>query len=237
MDIDISKVMSYEIKKEIAERYFGFRKLIEEDKNDLARMIRQQSLTTEQKIVIDLARIYSILKDRDLVLRFLELSGLGEAVFYDEYMTTSPTIRARIFKGVRARGLTRRGRFKNLFLGCYELLVAHVDLYREKFGELLEDREMISEEIEVFYRKNDITSILGFLRSLDRDKNEVLAGPVQPGIGQSLEQKLKLAPPPPVESALPVFPRLVPMPRIRGELKKLAEQALKGHPDGFELHR
>ena len=53
MDVDISKVLAYEIKKEIADRYFGFRKLIEEDKNALARLIHKQSITIEQKIVVD----------------------------------------------------------------------------------------------------------------------------------------------------------------------------------------
>ena len=235
MDIDISKVMTYEIRKEMAERYFGFRKLIEEDKQALAKSIRQQSLSTEQKIGIDLARIYTILKDWELIERFLEISGLEEAIFYDEYMTTSPTIRARIFAGIKVRGLTRAGRFTKLLLGCYELLVDHVDLYREKFGELLEDRELISEEIKVFYRKNDIETMLGFLRSLDEHGNEMLAGPVETGRGESLKKKMQVLPPGPVEKYLPILPPLVPMPRIRSELKKLAEQALKGHPDGFAL--
>ena len=35
MEHDIAKVLSYEIKKELADRYFGFRKIIEDDKEDL----------------------------------------------------------------------------------------------------------------------------------------------------------------------------------------------------------
>ncbi len=236
MDIDIAKAMTFEIRKEMAERYFGFRKLIEEDKQALANAIRQQSLSSEQKIGIDLARIYTILKDRELIERFLGLSGLGEAIFYDEYMTTSPTIRARIFAGIKARGFTRAGRFTKLLLGCYELLVDHVDLYRQKFGELLEDRDLISEEIKVFYRKNDIETILGFLRSLDQQGNEMLAGPVETGGVASLQKKMQVLPPGPVESYLPILPSLEPMVKIRRELKKLAKQALKGHPDGFVLN-
>lgn len=236
MDIDISKVMAYEIKKEMADRYFGFRKLIEEDKKALAKAIRQQSLTTEQKICLDLARIYTILQDRALIDRFVALSGLGEEFFYDEYMISSPTIRARIFAGIRARGLTRAGRFTKLLLGCYELLVAHVDLYREKFAELTEDRELINEEIQVFYRNNDLDSMLSFFRSLDDNGNGLLAGPVQVGGREILRTKMEVLPPRQVEKDLPMFPPLVAMPQIRSELKKLAEQALKGHSDGFELN-
>lgn len=235
MDIDISKVMTHEIRKEMAERYFGFRKLIEEDKEALAGAIHRQTLTIEQRVCVDLTRIYTILKDRTLIDRFLEISGLEEPIFYDEYVIDSPTIRARIFTGIKTRGLTRSGRFTKLFLGCYELLVEHVERYREKFGELLEEREVISQEIEVFYRKNDIATILGFLRGLDGSGDERLAGPVQPGAGQVLQDKMAVRPPGLVENYLPVLPPLTPMLQIRGELKKLAQEALKGHPDGFVL--
>ncbi|MDT8334857.1 MAG: hypothetical protein RQ753_04095 [Desulfurivibrionaceae bacterium] len=235
MDIDISKVMTYEIRKEMAERYFGFRKLIEEDKAALAKAIRRQTITVEQTVCIDLVRIYTMLKDRRLIDRFLAISGLEEALFYDEYVVSSPTIRAKIFAGIKAGGLTRSGRFTRLLLGCYELLVDHVGRYREKFGELLEERELIKEEIELFYRKNDIDTILGFLRSLDGQGNEMLAAPLPVGGARILKEKMEVLPPAPVESHLPLFPPLVPMPGIRKELKKLAQQALKEHPHGFVL--
>ncbi|MCA1765436.1 MAG: hypothetical protein LC633_04170 [Desulfobulbaceae bacterium] len=186
MDIDISKVMTHEIRKEMAERYFGFRKLIEEDKEALAQAIRRQSLTIEQRVGIDLTRIYMILRDRRLIDRFLEISGLEEALFYDDYVIDSPTIRARIFAGIKTRGLTKSGRFTKLFLG--------------------------------------------------RQGDEILAAPVQTGGAELLKSKMEVRPPGPVEHHLPALPPLVPMPRIRGELKKLAQQALKGHPDGFVVN-
>jgi hypothetical protein len=235
MDVDISKVMTYEIKKEMADRYFGFRKLIDEDKQELSRLIRHHTLTSEQKIVVDLARIYMLLRERSLIKRFLELVGLEEELFYDEYMVSSPTIRARVFTGIHARGLTRSGRFKNLLLGCYDQLVAHVDQYREKFGELLDTREFINEEINLFYRKNDLSSMLGFLRQLDAQDEGGLAGPIMPGKDDDIAAKLKVEPAEAIEHQLPMIPPLVPAAQIRGELKKLADEALRLHPDGFAL--
>lgn len=235
MEIDISKVMAYEIKKEMAERYFGFRKLIDDDKSKLAVLVRRQTITSEQRIVGDLARIYILLKEQRLIKRFLALTGLEEELFYDEYLVTSPTIRARVFSGMESRGLTRAGRFKNLLLDCYDQLVADVDAYREKFGELLESREFISAEIKLFYQKNDLSSMLGFLRQLDGDDNAGLAGPVVAKVGEDMEAKLKLEPPEAIEHHLPVIPPLVAPARIRGELKKLAEEALASHPEGFVI--
>jgi len=235
MDSDISKVMAYEIKKEMAERYFGFRKLIDEDKQKLAHQIRLHTMTAEQRIVMDLVRIYILLRDRTLIERFLILSGIEELLFYDEYLVASPTIRARVFATAHVSGITRAGRFKHLLLDCYDRLVADVDAYREKFGELLDTREFIAAEIKLFYQKNDLSSMLGFLRQLDGDDNAGLAGPVVAGVGEDIETKLKVEPPEAIEHHLPVIPPLVRPTQIRGELKKLAEEALELHPDGFTL--
>lgn len=233
MDVDISKVMTYEIKKEMAERYFGFRKLIDEDKQELARRIRLQTMISEQRIVMDLVRIYILLQDRTLIERFLILSGIEEVLFYDEYLVSSPTIRAQVFSSIQASGLTRAGRFKNLLLSCYDQLVADVDTYREKFEELLDTREFIAAEIKLFYQKNDLSSMLGFLRQLDGDDHSGLAGPIVAGVGDEMAAKLKLEPPEAIEHHLPVIPPLVRPDQIRSELKKLAEEALELHPDRF----
>jgi len=235
MDVDISKVMTYEIKKEMAERYFGFRKLIDEDKEELARQIRLQTMTSEQRIVMDLVRIYILLQDRTLIERFLIMSGLEDVLFYDEHLVHSPTIRARVFSAIKATGLTRTGRFKKLLLTCYDQLVADVDSYREKFGELLDTQAFITAEIKLFYQKNDLSSMLGFLRQLDGDDHSGLAGPIVAGIGEDMATKLKVEPPEAIEHHLPVIPPLVRPDQIRTELKKLAEEALALHPDGFDL--
>lgn len=235
MEVDISKVMTYEIKKEMAERYFGFRKLIDEDKQELASRIRFQAMTSEQRVVMDLVRIYILLQDRTLIERFLIISGLQDVLFYDEHLVHSPTIRARVFASHRSSGLTRAGRFKNLLLNCYDQLVVDVDAYREKFGELLDTQEFIAAEIKLFYQKNDLSSMLGFLRQLDGDDEGGGIGPVVARVGEDMAAKLKVEPPEAIEHHLPVIPPLVPPDQIRGELKKLAEEALSLHPDGFAL--
>ncbi|HSH13609.1 MAG TPA: hypothetical protein VLA15_07665, partial [Desulfurivibrionaceae bacterium] len=89
--------------------------------------------------------------------------------------------------------------------------------------------------IKLFYQKNDLSSMLGFLRQLDGDDSGGLAGPIVAGVGEEMEAKLKVEAPEAIEHHLPVIPPLVPPAQIRWELKKLAEEALAGHPDGFVL--
>jgi len=228
---DIGHAITFEIKQDIANRYFSFRKLIEEDKLALTEKMRQYSFILEKRISFDLIRIYILLQDEILIENFLSLIGLNKRMFYDPYLTESKTIRRRVFEGVKLRGLTKKGCYKNALLDCYERLVDHVEQYREMFAELIADHEIISEEINIFYKKNDLSSILGFMRSLgDTDMHGNMQGGIEPGIATDLENKLQLTPPSPISETLPIMPPLTPISAIRKELKQISSQA-------FDIHR
>jgi len=231
---NIHDVLAYEIKKEIADRYFGFRKLIEDDKLDFVEKTRQYSFILEKRISFDLIRIYIILKDEELIQRFLTLTGLPTDFFYDPYLTESDTIRKRVFSGVHIHGLTHAGRFKNMVFECYERLEVHIAEYRAKFTELKEYREEINEEIEAFYRKNDLGSIIGFLKTLgDHNKSGSMEGGMEIGMAKSMEDKMHIAPQQPPEHYLPIIPSLPPMSSIKNELKAIIRSAYDDH--GTEL--
>jgi len=227
---DINEVLAYEIKKEIADRYFGFRKLIEDDKLDFVEKTRQYSFILEKRISFDLIRIYIVLKDEELIHRFLALTGLPSNLFYDPYLTQSNPIRQRVFSGVHIHGLTHAGRFKNLVFDCYERLEVHTVEYREKFDELKKYRDAINEEIETFYRKNDLGSIMGFLKTLgDPNKAGSMEGGMEMGMAQSMEAKMHIEPQLPPEHYLPVIEPLPHLDNIRPALKELIRTAYEEH--------
>ena len=233
MDVNIDKALAFEVKKEIAERYFGFRKIIEEDIEDFDNKILQAALQFEQQIGFDLIRIYILLKDDRLIHEFIILSGLEQKLFYDPYLMESENIRKRVFAGQTVHGFTRASRFRNLILDTYKSLVHHVDKYREKLEELAEDQETIVEEINLFYRKNDLSQIMGFLRSLDNQglMASGMAGGINQGIGTDLDKKLKVKPPKPVDQLLPMLKPLAPLPTIRKQLLDLIDRAYRLQPD------
>jgi len=227
---NIHDVLAYEIKKEIADRYFGFRKLIEDDKLDFAEKTRQYSFILEKRISFDLIRIYIVLKDEDLIHRFLALTGLPTDLFYDPYLTQSDTIRQRVFSGVRIHGLTHSRRFKNLIFDCYQRLEVHTAEYRTKFDELKKYRDTINEEIETFYRKNDLGSIMGFLKTLgDANKAGSMEGGMEMGMAQSMETKMRIEPQLPPEHYLPAIQPLPHLENIRPALKDLIRTAYEKH--------
>ncbi|MDX1775718.1 MAG: hypothetical protein R3297_03995 [Desulfobulbales bacterium] len=224
----VEDILAVELKREIAERYFGFRKMIEEDSLDLSEKIKYQLSILEKRISYELIRIYILLRDENLIQQFMKLTGWEEKLFYDPYITESTTIRAKVFKGIKIRGLTKAGRFKNLVFDAYERLAAHVEHYRENLEDIETSREIIKEEIELFYRKNDIGNIMGFLRAMDGEGSENTMG-VSPEAGSvgTFEHKMRLERPPPIDPELIEIPSLVPLANIGREMKKLADEAFK----------
>ena len=234
MKPNIQDVLSYEIKKEIADRYFGFRKLIEEDKLGLLEKIRQYSFILEKRISFDLIRIYVLLKDEALIQAFLDLINLEERLFYDSFLARSRHIQERVFEGVRIRGLTRFGCFCNLVEDCYERLIFHSGRYREKYDELIDFQATIDEEIKMFYRQNDFGSIMGFLHSLgDTGQSGGMEGGMEVGLLQELEKKMNIEAPPPIEHYLPLIPSLPPYKEIAKDMKQLLNEAYPLHDEVF----
>lgn len=224
----LEDIMANEVKQEIAGRYFGFRKLIEEDTQDYAERIRQHSVVLEKRISFDLIRIYLLLRREDLIQRFLELAGLNERLFFDPYLLESPTIRQRVFECQHFKGWTRRGRFIHYGLTCYDNLAFHVKVYHGKLQELAEDRDNIMASIEAFYEKNNINAILSFLNSLKEDRGTgAMQGATEIGLAEELDKKLQIKAPAPVEQILPVIKPLPPLNEIKRLLKRLLKQAYR----------
>ena len=147
MGSDILNFLSFEIKKEIADRYFGFRKIIEEDKLDLSQKIEQHSFILQKRISFELLRIYSLLKEEELIQTFLDITGLDKETFYDPQFTRLETLKERVFSGIKLRGFTIRRKNINLLLDCYDRLSIHAHQYHNKIEELQEHNETIDEEI------------------------------------------------------------------------------------------
>ncbi len=234
MKHNIQDVLTFEIKKEMADQYFGFRKLIEEDSLDLSEKIRQHSSILEKRISFDLIRIYILLKDEAAIIAFLDLIGLNEQLFYDPYLTESITISKRVFEGQHLHGFTKAGRFKNLLLDCYDRLFEHVKMYRFKFLELQDLQDTISGEIELFYRKHDLGSIMGFLHSLgEPSMTSMMEGGMESGLANGLAEKMKIKAPRPVEQYLPILPPIPELSQIKKPLKKLIKTAYNLHGKQF----
>ncbi len=218
--------LTIELKSEMANSYFGFRKLIEEDSLEYEDKVRQYSLILEKRISFDLIRIYILLQAEELIDAFLELCNLEKKLFYDPYLIESETIKKRVFESVRMRGLTRQGRFQNFLIDCYDRLDFHIDGYRKKYKELEGIHDDILEEIKLFEKKHDLSAMMTFLHSLG---GHPVAGNMEQGletgVSLAIAKKMQIDVPEDVEYHLPVLPELPAYSDIKKELLSLSEQA------------
>lgn len=224
----IEDTMASEIKRDIAERYFGFRKLIEEDELDLSEKAKQYSYILQKRISFDLIRIYVLLKEEELITSFLDLIGLHKDLFYDPYLSQSINIINRVLACQRFHGLFRSSRFTNFILDCYENLTRHAERYRDKVEELQGEQALITEEIKEFYRQNDLSVIIHFLKAMD-DPNTTgsMQGGMEVGLAEGLDRKMQIALPQPIEQTMTILPPLRPLSEIKPALKNLAKRAYK----------
>ncbi len=236
---DINTFLAFEIKKEIAERYFGFRKIIEEDTHSYRINILHSSLDLENKIGIDLVRIFALFHSNELIQAFFHLVKLPERLFLDSHLNRSIRIKKNIFKGQTFRGITRKSCLKNMVFDIYKQLYIHINEYQDTLKKLSKDQATIREQINLFYKKNDISSILHFLNSLEGNPQS-LSSHVQsdPGhsFGQNLNDKMRIHPPPEVEDLLPVIPSIPPFKNMRTSLKRLASAASLRRPE-FDIRK
>jgi len=235
---DFAKSLAFEVKKDIAERYFGFRKIIQEDSNDYQQEVIASALSLETEIGFDLLRIYALLQEDALIQRFYELTRLGEVLFFDSYVASSPTIRKRLFEKQKIRGFLKKSRFKNMFFDLYDTLLIHIEDYRARLASLIEEHDVIEEEIKLFYKKNDISGIMLFLRSLDGDTSSsgTMSGGINASSNISMENKMRLHPPKSAEKILPLLHTIPTSASIRNELSSLIDEAIALQP-GLDLSK
>ena len=233
MEQDIGKALTYQIKREIAERYFGYRKTIEEDRQALEAMISDLCFLYEQKIGRDIARIYVLMQDLNLIDEFLRLTGWEGRPFFDQYTVESGTIRERLLKNMELHGWLAHSKFANLLLDSYERLYLDTFKYREKLDEVLEEAQVIDEEIRQFKEKFALEEIMSFLNTLDRrdDLAGVLGENLPAGRAEDLSSRLELVPVGDLEKLLPRVPDLPAPDKVKSSLKDLANRVVKSHKE------
>lgn len=233
---NMEQMLALEIKKEIADRYFGCRKLIEEDRQAFDRRVGEARQIMEETVGVELVRIYFLLHKKNLIHDFFRLTGLRDDLFFDPHLCEGTYEQRRIFSGMPCRGLTRRARFRLFFLDTYTRLQHALEAYRTALSSLREERDTIVEEIELFYRKNDLGIMMGFMRGLNGDSGQetgLLAGGFAPHRDSLLEQKMLLEPPPEVDQLLPVFADPPPLKVCKKKLMHLIDTAYEEqeHPE------
>jgi hypothetical protein len=171
--------------------------------------------------------MHCLLKKDELFRSFINFTGLPDAIGCH----TNPQAPAQwklLFTNLKGEGLTRRRRYRNLVYKVYRSLAGNVAAYQDVFIRLEEEHEDICKEIDRFYRRNDLSGILNFLRELD-NPDSLHSGILhadRAGIAyRNLDQELRIVPPPSVSAGMHSLVQLSPLEEAKPTLNILIDQA------------
>lgn len=230
MEQDISKVLTFQVKRELAEKYFGTRKLIEEDLSNLKKMISELDHLYIDTIGKDLVRIYSLLRKKELIRMFMRETGWQELPFYDEYVLDSYTIRLRLMESMLVKGWFSKTKFLNMLFESYEKLYEDGIEYEETYNEFREEYALVKEEIKQFKAKYSLSEIMAFIDQLDGEQESAnLMGVIDSGGREQLSDKMIIEMPEQILQDVAVIPALPSLDHIKERLKEFASMAAEEH--------
>ncbi len=234
MESDISKALAYQVKKEIAERYFGSKKLIEDDVSNLRHLIDELNKRYEERLGPAFVRIYSLLMEEDIIDRFIALIGWEEKPFYDSYVNESVTIRKRLLEKMRSHGWIKKSRFVNMVFDAYRMLYREYEQVDELKSEILDELSIIKEELKLFEGKYSIDEIMSFVRQLDINRqsmSNVMGSNIDVLDTDKIAQTVKLEDISNLEAEMPYLHSLPEPAKVEDEIEKLAAMAYSRHPE------
>ncbi|MFH0784446.1 MAG: hypothetical protein V2B20_21160 [Pseudomonadota bacterium] len=228
---DFAKALAYEVKQEIANRYFGFRTRIENQSKEYLANLLDAGQKYAAPIQLDLCRLQFLLDDPLLFNSFLNLAHLPR--HYALYLCNQSLDKGQeLFSAVHGKGFTRWRRFRNLAILIYHSLVENITAYNNSYLQLQEDHTEICMEIDKFQRQNDLSDILSFLRNLDSkdsDRLNFLHSSTVFTSEKTLNEALQIAPPPSVTEMMIMLTPLPPLEEIKGQFTELLQQAFTRH--------
>ncbi len=237
MSYDIEKALAYQLKKEIAERYFALRKLIEDDTSNAKMLLERLDNVYKKRIRPAILRIYVLLSDEDLIREFASLSGLKNPLFWEEYLGLSNTEKRQLIEELEPHGWFKESRFLNMLLDSYKQLFREWEQYHELREEVLDELQIVKEEVDQFTRNYSLDEIMQFLRTLDIDNestSKALGKIVEGRKMGEFDKKLGFSQN--IDELFNKIPELDKIPRpesVERQLKDLGKKAYERHGEEF----
>ncbi len=229
---NIADAIAYELKRDIAERYFGDRRRIEEQSKNYLQCLDKESANYSARIGEDLQRLRLLLPEERSFLACCGLLGLSDDLRQFFPSKEGQLTAVELCRSCRGHGLTRVGRYRNTVYRACQSLTTDIEEYRIHRAKLRRWHADLVDDIHAFERQNDLSGILGFFREMERAGNwqaGILQGEIPRLGGVGLEQQLRLAPPAAVESKMPELPAPVPLAQIKARLTPILKAVYSRH--------
>lgn len=168
------EALRVQIKKEIVDNFFADRVYLEEDA-DLLRQETEAYRKEHELLGRRFLALYQALGSQAACALLMEILGLADWPFYQQYCALPAAARGELLRGCRRRGLTARRRFRFLIFDLYEQL--HLDSLklREAYEKILTHLKLLNEDIDKFNLSYDFGLIAAQIEALE-GRGEVISG-------------------------------------------------------------
>jgi hypothetical protein len=229
---DIAAALAYQVKKEIAENYFGTRRLLEEEREAIVSRARKLLRSWEKEVLPPLIQVGQLLMSEPSIQAFLGIirredlfplfkKGLAGQKLNQTPITCSPSF-----------ALTVRGKYRNLVFATYALARQRIKKIAEDFQKLEKQVALFNEDLAKFNASFCLSEILSFIKALDGvdGLKGVLGENMDPRAVPLLEEKLTLRPLQlSREGLLPPSLSLPSLKEIKGPLGPCLDEAYLEH--------
>jgi|GEM_PF-2398954 len=237
---DIAAALAYQVKKEIAQNFFGTRRALEEEKEELQREKEELLKEWEEKVLPFLRKIRLLLKGEEEGRAFLALIGEKALAGQREQDEGEALPKAEPSLPLPPFAWTRKSKYQKYLLALYRAAEAEARALEERFQALVTKGKLFNEDLTHFntsFSLSEILSLTSALKEVD-DAKCVLGENCEPEAVPHLEEKLRLTPLNLDESSLPYLPPLKTILKplkelIRGAFRKYGEEIEAVWPSGF----
>jgi hypothetical protein len=228
---DISAALAYQVKKEIAENYFGSRKTLEAEREELEGQEKKLKEDWERMVLPHLSLIGQFLvgiEENRAFLTLIKRDDLFEVVWpglKQSGIDLSPTACAIPF------ALTIKGKYKKVIFHLYQTVKIRGDDLWNGFQALQRKKRLFNEDLAKFTSGYNLSDVLSLVRSFENrdDLKGVLGENTDPQAVPLLEEKLILRPIDLVPEEEALFRPLPPRKEIQNPLKLLIDLAYQSH--------
>jgi hypothetical protein len=219
---DIASALAYQIKKEIAENYFGGRKTLEEEREDLIKQMDRLSKAWVQEVLPYLARIFYYLVDQEAGKQFLAIIHQEEWLERLIAMQDNPAVHKVAATCSPGFALTAKGKLNKSVLALYQKAEQQSGPLIETWQTLIKKGRLFNEELADFQGRYNLLDILSFVRIIEStdDLKGVMGENTDPRAVPALEEAMVIHP---VDFSRESHPLIHPLPALAKIKKPIAQ--------------
>ena len=225
-----SENLAIEIKKEIAENYYGEKVYLEEKWKEYEEILKElralkEKLSTEALRMVLLLNDSSIINRLEKELAFPLLECAKESPYWEKGKEGEKQILKELFLPF---AFTEKGRFKKVVFKAYERFFDTLKKYQKKLKEASAWYRFAKEDTEAFHKNFDIGTILNFFSRLDGSETEGVEEKAK--VWEELSKSLRIPIPQPPEKNFPIYKTPPEPKKVKKLLFKIADLYFKTHP-------